>query len=194
MAYALNRTTKEFLPKVNTPDYDPAVWLINPDLTPVEGHDPRIWVIQPDDTLRLMTDAEIDAEYLDDFQTLWRDKINTERTTRIAGRIWYMGYCFDTDDTSRTNVTATVSALGAGMTLPANFTWRTYNNINVPMNATQVKTFGILMLAYVQSLYQYSWYLKAQVDAATTRNQVRAIDVTAGWPSNNMDGSKPADA
>lgn len=48
MGDVLNRTTKEFLKSVNTPDYDPADWIVNPDLKDVSGVDPKYWVVEGD--------------------------------------------------------------------------------------------------------------------------------------------------
>jgi hypothetical protein len=60
MASVLNRTTKEFRGSVNTPDYDPADWIINPDLSAVSGEPNKYWIIDPpgSDTVRLATLAE----------------------------------------------------------------------------------------------------------------------------------------
>jgi hypothetical protein len=60
MASVLNRTTKEFRGSVNTPDYDPADWIINPDLSAVSGEPNKYWIIDPpgSDTVRLATPAE----------------------------------------------------------------------------------------------------------------------------------------
>lgn len=46
MANVLNKTTLEFRRSVNTPDYDEADWLINPDLTQVADLDSRYWVLE----------------------------------------------------------------------------------------------------------------------------------------------------
>lgn len=48
MATVLNRTTKELKTSVNTPDYDPADWIINPNLDNVDGVDPKYWSISGD--------------------------------------------------------------------------------------------------------------------------------------------------
>ena len=45
MADVVNITTYQYLQSVNTPDYDPGSWLINPDLTAVAGLDPRYWKV-----------------------------------------------------------------------------------------------------------------------------------------------------
>jgi hypothetical protein len=57
MGDVLNRTTKEFLKSVNTPDYDPADWIVNPDLKDVSGVDSKYWVIEGD-AVRSMDNAE----------------------------------------------------------------------------------------------------------------------------------------
>lgn len=57
MASVLNRTTKELRHSVNTPDYDPAEWIINPDLSAVANEPTDAWVIEGD-VVRLPTDPE----------------------------------------------------------------------------------------------------------------------------------------
>jgi len=48
MADVLNRTTKEYWQSVNTPEYPPAAWLINPDLSAVRGQSVKYWKIDGD--------------------------------------------------------------------------------------------------------------------------------------------------
>ena len=64
MATVLNRTTKELRRSVNTPDYDEAGWIIDPDLTQVEGFPAKYWIIESGDIITLAdtaTQAAIDA-------------------------------------------------------------------------------------------------------------------------------------
>ena len=56
MANVLNRTTKQFLPSANTPDYPVADWIHNPDMSAVTGFDSRYWIITGD-TVTLMDAA-----------------------------------------------------------------------------------------------------------------------------------------
>jgi hypothetical protein len=63
MSNVLNRTTKVFLESVNTPDYAPADWIVNPDMSGVSGVPVERWVIEGD-TVRAMTTAEADAALL----------------------------------------------------------------------------------------------------------------------------------
>lgn len=48
MASVLNRTTKEYHPSANTPDFPVADWIINPDLTAVAGEPRKYWIITGD--------------------------------------------------------------------------------------------------------------------------------------------------
>lgn len=60
MAAVINRTTLQYFASVNTPDYDPGEWIIEPDLSAVAGVDPRYWKIVGDAVLP-MNQAERDA-------------------------------------------------------------------------------------------------------------------------------------
>ena len=60
MASALNRTTKQYLTSVNTPDYPVADWIVDPDLSAVVGFPSIYWVITGD-VVTLMTQVERDA-------------------------------------------------------------------------------------------------------------------------------------
>lgn len=60
MANVLNRTTKEFLRSVHEPIYPIEDWIINPELSAVEGFDSKYWIITGD-AVSLMDQAARDA-------------------------------------------------------------------------------------------------------------------------------------
>jgi hypothetical protein len=60
MANVINRTTYQYLQSVNTPDYNAGVWLINPDLSGVDGVPQKYWKVVAD-TVVEMTQPEKDA-------------------------------------------------------------------------------------------------------------------------------------
>ena len=66
MASVLNRTTKQYLSSVNTPDYNPAEWIISPDVSAVIGWDTKYWEISGDNVslADLPTRNAIDAAEL----------------------------------------------------------------------------------------------------------------------------------
>ena len=75
MATVLNRTTKQLIRSVNTPDYNPVDWIINPDLSAVEGFPSIYWTITGDvvtlqnQSERDATDAAIAAALITDQKT-----------------------------------------------------------------------------------------------------------------------------
>jgi len=66
MASVLNRTTKEFRPTANTPDYPVISWIINPDMSAVAGFPSKYWKITGD-IVSLMSAAEQAQVDLDEF-------------------------------------------------------------------------------------------------------------------------------
>src|SRR3990167_3337051 len=66
-ASVLNRTTKQYLVSVNTPDYPTADWIIEPDLSAVTGFDSRYWTITGDAvTLKTLSERNaVDAALLE---------------------------------------------------------------------------------------------------------------------------------
>lgn len=88
MAHVLNRTTKQFIRSVNTPDFDVADWIINPDLTAVAGQPSRYWLIAGD-VVSLMgapaqavVDADIAAAKVAVEKVAAKNSIDVERVVR----------------------------------------------------------------------------------------------------------------
>lgn len=57
MANVLHRTTLQYRASVNTPDFDPSVWIINPDMSAVANIPQKHWKIVGDKVSQ-MTAAE----------------------------------------------------------------------------------------------------------------------------------------
>jgi hypothetical protein len=88
VASVFHRTDGIYFPSVNTPDFDPATWIINPDTSAVAGQPTKYWIIDPpgSDTIRLADAGEqaaIDAQIADDLnvqdQTAQKDAYVTQR-------------------------------------------------------------------------------------------------------------------
>jgi len=60
MSDVVNKLTGQYLTSVNTPDYDPVDWLINPDLSAVAGVPQQYWKVENDAVVE-MDQAEKDA-------------------------------------------------------------------------------------------------------------------------------------
>lgn len=57
MSNVINRTTKQYIQFVNTPDYPDTDWIINPDLSAVDGIPQKYWKVV-DDTVVPMSSEE----------------------------------------------------------------------------------------------------------------------------------------
>ena len=78
MATVIHRTSVELRRSVNTPDYDPAEWIIDPDLSAVAGVDAIYWKISGDEVVE-MSPAEkdaVDAAILQERKDAAADELN----------------------------------------------------------------------------------------------------------------------
>lgn len=105
--------------------------------------------------------------------------INAKRISALASGVSFKGHRYDSDEGSRANVTAIVAAVSAGIRLPANLTWRTANNLDVPMDAVTISELGAAMVEHVDRCYRRSWELKRIVECA---DEPELVDIMAGWP------------
>jgi hypothetical protein len=103
------------------------------------------------DGLRQQTYAQIDA---------WRE------TAIATGTVDYNGHTFQADRVSSANITSALVAVGAGISLPPGFVWRTADNVNVPFSPGDLVALGGLALTAVNEAYAKAWALKAQAAVA----------------------------
>ena len=125
-----------------------------------------------------------DSLPLDQVIELRTDEINNYRDIVLDGGFTWNGNLYDSDLLSRSNLTAALTGVNAGITLPSNFTWRTHDNQNIAMNNTDLVTFALSMLQWAETVYGVSWYHKANLQASTTVSAAATYDITVGWPAN----------
>lgn len=199
MASVLHRLTKQFLDSVNTPDFDPAFWVVNPDLSAVEELPLKYWIVDGDTIRPATTSERVDIDDLEGYEGLTLDEvkrkvydvINVYRDEKINMGVIYLGNEFDSDERARENILGMCGAISLGMTVPNGFTWRSKINENVAMNALQIATFGTSLLGFVSANFSTSWYHKDIIRDITTTDPLDIIryDYTGGWPSSSLDGS-----
>lgn len=107
-------------------------------------------------------------------------RVNAMRDRAIGLGVEWAGHRWDSDARSRANLTGAVVAVSAGVPLPADFAWRTADNVDVRLGPAPLVELGAAMLAFVNACYARSWALKAEIDAAEAPE---AIDLEAGWPT-----------
>ena len=104
-----------------------------------------------------------------------KDSLTTQRNMVIVAGVEFEGNTFAADPTSIINLTSSLTAVQAGLQLPPDYGWRNVANVKIPMNSIQLRNLGDLMLQLVNSAYNNSWVKKDAVDAATTVEDVIAV-------------------
>lgn len=107
-------------------------------------------------------------------------RVNSVRDRAIALGVEWAGHRWDSDASSRANLTGAVAAVSAGVPLPGDFTWRTADNVNVRLGPAPLVELGAAMLAFVNACYARSWALKAEIEAA---DAPEAVDLESEWPT-----------
>jgi len=102
--------------------------------------------------------------------------INAMRRIAIDGGIEYDGNSYDSTQASRDNLAGVYTGINNGYSLPVDFSWRTADDITVPFAVEDVNAMSHIMLDHVNYQFGKSWTLKAAIDAATTEEEVNAID------------------
>lgn len=88
----------------------------------------------------------------------WRAEALQSATVDHEGHRWQV------DETSRSNLQGVVLAAMAGVSLPEDFTWRSADDIDVPMQIEQLVSLGATMTLFVNDIYRHSWVIKARID------------------------------
>jgi hypothetical protein len=140
-----------------------------------------VWVGTP------IPQSTLDAAALSIAQRDVNDQITAYRDTWSKNYMAWNNDTWQCDDISKINVMAsnTIALLNGGV-LPAGFTWRNVNNVNVPMTAAQMGALGAQMSKFITICYQTSWNHKASVMLLTTVADVLAYNYTTLWPSRDV--------
>ena len=177
MANVLHRQTRQYLTSVNTPDYDPAEWLVNPSLP--DGVPPERWVVDGD-SVRGPTPQEA-AVF--DAADLWITKQN--RISAIDARtadIVTSGVEVATGKTVGTTLPATQNlqnlVLGVNLgtlDLPQDVSTTDGGSYTITGSADLVRVAGLLTL-HQRTALDAGRALRAQVLAATSIDAVNAVE------------------
>lgn len=91
---------------------------------------------------------------------------------------------FDSDDASRLNLTgASVMALAAqAANQPFSINWKLADNSIVTLNAAQMIQIGVAVGAKVSAIHARAQAIGLAIEAATTRQNLEAIQIGEGWP------------
>ncbi len=179
MADVLNRSTKELRHSVHSPDYDQAEWLINPDLSAVDGVPRSRWIIDGD-SIRLPDAGETAAFDAADLAAAKEAKINAinAKTGQLieSGSVIINGVSISTALTNQVSLQAIDALVSKGLT-----TWPQ------PISAIDGTSYAITSLndfnrvagivaTFVMTTKAVGRMLRAQVLAADSIAAVSAVE------------------
>ena len=104
-----------------------------------------------------------------------KDQINAYRDAIVASGVSFMSYKFDSDAESIARLTALVASVNAGNSLPANFVWRSADNVHVSMNESQIVGLLHTITEKMNSTFNTAWSKKQEIINATSAAAVDAI-------------------
>lgn len=109
-----------------------------------------------------------------------KEEINAERDSarKIEGAE-YDGDIFDIDEVSQNNILAQIKVAEIIGDQKATYNYRSKTNTDHLLTLAQLQELGLAIAVKVNAIYVKSWDLKAQVDKATTAEEVEAIKWTS---------------
>ena len=109
-----------------------------------------------------------------------RAEINEARdNTRKTEGAEYNGDLFDVDEVSQSNILAQIKVAEIIGDPNATYNYRSKTNTDHLLTLAQLQELGLAIAVKVNAIYVKSWDLKAQVDKATTAEEVEAIKWTS---------------
>lgn len=103
------------------------------------------------------------------------NEINNIRDIKISDGVQYSGYIFDSDTKAFDNLNETLTMVNLGTELPHDYTWRTKDNLNIPVNKEFLIGLAGTLMNHKFNCYKKSWELKEKVNNAKTVDEVSKI-------------------
>lgn len=154
MATVLNRTTLEILQSVNTPDYDPADWIVDPDLSAIKDVPKKYWKVVGDSVVEMDATEKVPGDATD-FLVLKYEKIYALKRELEA----YIGKHYS-DGQQKTLIAFLAEAASDGK----------------PTRRDYIKK----AVDWVQTCLEHLYAKKAEVEAAATVDDVNAVALDLG--------------
>lgn len=124
--------------------------------------------------------VEIPKPSLDELKDMKRQEINGDRdNARKTEGAEYDGDIFDIDEVSQSNILAQIKVAEIIGDPKATYIYRSKTNTDHLLTLAQLQELGLAIAVKVNAIYAKSWDLKAQVDKATTAEEVEAIKWTS---------------
>ncbi len=116
------------------------------------------------------------------------EEVKAQRLSYLAERRWQIetaGISFNgmnvaTDTTTQTKIIGAV--VGAQIDPMTSINWKMSDGTFVILNAAGILAVAMAIRAHVQACFDHEAVLRAQIEAAITREELGAINISAGWP------------
>ena len=179
MANVLNKNNFAYLTSVNTPQYLDGNWLINPNLSAVEGVDKRYWKIDGDTVIE-MSQAEKDAVDLARLPELKEAKlaaIDAKTNQLIAQGFIFDGHTFSLSLNAQSNFMGIKVATEGGLLTEDNYPYEltTLDDEAYQLSWALKDAFFGSVLNAVATHLAYGRALKVAVKSATTQAELDLI-------------------
>ena len=102
------------------------------------------------------------------------------RWEKETGGTTFNGIPLATDAVSQTKYIGAV--VGAQIDPDAVINWKMADGTFVSLNAQAITAVAMAVRAHVQACFDREAVLKAQIEAASTEDEIAAIDLNTGWP------------
>lgn len=132
--------------------------------------------------------AALEAEWAANAPTLGQlrlrklDALAAKRWEKEAGGIVFNGMTVATDAVSQTKIIGAV--VGAQMDPQSTIQWKMADGSFSTLDATAVLAMAMAVRAHVQACFDNEAEIRVLIQAAGTKEELDAIDIDAGWPSN----------
>jgi hypothetical protein len=126
-----------------------------------------------------------DDDALINAKLISKSKVEDRRDAVIAGGAPTPSGVVDSDDRSIRNILGLVVMATTALSLGQDFSksFRFADNSVKVVDAGEMIAIGVASGDFVDRVYQYSWDLKARLDAAISTAEIAAIDIEGNWPN-----------
>jgi hypothetical protein len=115
-----------------------------------------------------------------------KTEVAAELSMRINGDVYHENNAFQLGNGGRKNMSDTLSVISSGIANAHGGYWRSKDNTKVPFNDQEVISLFVSAYAYGANCIRHSHDLKDQINNANTVSAVETINVSGGWPNNQI--------
>ena len=124
------------------------------------------WIKKPEPTkLEILNNKKLSRKY----------QINNERKNKIESGVEFENNLYDSTEQSMKNLNEVLMSISFGIDLPTDYTWRTKDNKNTPMDKEKLTSLYKTMIEHKNNCYKKSWELKEKIEKAKTIEEVTKI-------------------